>query len=378
MLGTLTRVLLTGAVVLAAAGVAAYKYWDYVVNPWTRDGQVRAQVVQITPRVSAPIVQLPIDDNRLVQKGDLLFRIDPRTFQATVDQKQAELDETIDDIQALEKTVEAGKATVAQYESLVKQAAITIRGYTAAFNEAKTTLERISQAAKSGAVSKQQLDESREQFDVAQAQLDGAQARQIQVNAQKLQTEADLARAEADLGAPGDANAHLRAAKAALETAALDVEFTQVKAPVTGYITNLNLRLGDQAVTNQAALALVDITSFWIDAFFKETVTARIRPGDRAVVTLMSHPDQPIEGRVDSLGWGISQDDGSTGSELLPTISPTFEWIRLAQRVPVRVHLLKLPDGVKLRVGTTASVLVLTGAQSAAHGAPVAAPAALQ
>ena len=139
--------------------------------------------------------------------------------------------------------------------------------------------------------------------------------------------------AEADLGAPGDDNAQLRAAKAAVQSAALNLEFTKVAAPVTGYVTNLNLRLGDQAVTNQGALALVDITSFWIDAFFRETVVARIRPGDRAVVTLMSHPDQPIEGRVDSIGWGISQDDGSTGFDLLPTISPTFEWIRLAQRV---------------------------------------------
>ena len=75
----------------------------------------------------------------------------------------------------------------------------------------------------------------------------------------------------------------------------------------------------------------------------------------------MSYPDKPIEGDVDSLGWGIAQDDGSTGFELLPTISPTFEWIRLAQRVPVRIYLKEIPEGVKLRVGTTASVLVKTG-----------------
>ena len=71
----------------------------------------------------------------------------------------------------------------------------------------------------------------------------------------------------------------------------------------------------------------------------------------------MSNPAKPLEGRVDSLGWGIAQKDGSTGPDLLPNISPTFEWIRLAQRVPVRIHLEKVPDGVELRVGTTASVL---------------------
>jgi multidrug resistance efflux pump len=74
----------------------------------------------------------------------------------------------------------------------------------------------------------------------------------------------------------------------------------------------------------------------------------------------MTYPEKPLEGRVDSLGWGIAQDDGSTGQDLLPNISPTFEWIRLAQRVPVRVHLLDVPEGVELRVGTTASVLVMT------------------
>jgi multidrug resistance efflux pump len=74
----------------------------------------------------------------------------------------------------------------------------------------------------------------------------------------------------------------------------------------------------------------------------------------------MSYPDTPIEGHVDSLGWGIAQQDGSTGFELLPNISPTFEWIRLAQRVPVRIHLAEVPEGIKLRVGTTASVLVKT------------------
>jgi multidrug resistance efflux pump len=106
-----------------------------------------------------------------------------------------------------------------------------------------------------------------------------------------------------------------------------------------------------------------------------------MRKGDRAIVTLMSYPDKPLEGRIDSLGWGIAQDDGSTGFDLLPTISPTFEWIRLAQRVPVRIHidLDKLPEGVKLRVGTTCSVLVMTGTSDSEKEKPaVAAPRALQ
>ena len=87
---TAFKLLMTGAVVLLAVAVIAYKYWDYVVNPWTRDGQVRAQVIQITPRVSGPIVELPIKDNQFVKSGDLLFEIDPRTFAEALEQASRE------------------------------------------------------------------------------------------------------------------------------------------------------------------------------------------------------------------------------------------------------------------------------------------------
>jgi multidrug resistance efflux pump len=97
------------------------------------------------------------------------------------------------------------------------------------------------------------------------------------------------------------------------------------------------------------------------------------------VVTLMSYPGVPIEGRVDSISWGIAKQDGSTGFDLLPSVSPTFEWIRLAQRVPVRIHFDAIPDGVDLRVGTTASVLVMTGTAGSAGTRPATAlPSALQ
>jgi multidrug resistance efflux pump len=193
------------------------------------------------------------------------------------------------------------------------------------------------------------------------------------------EAEANLAKAKADLGAPGEQNAQLRLAEAKVRSAELNLEFTQQKAPVAGYVTNLNLRLGSQAVANQPIMALVDVNSYWVTGFFRENYIEDIRKGDRAIVTLMTYPDKPLEGRVDSLGWGIAQQDGSTGYDLLPNISPTFEWIRLAQRVPVRIHMEKIPEGVQLRVGTTASVLVMTGTiDSKSDGKAVAAPKALQ
>jgi multidrug resistance efflux pump len=199
------------------------------------------------------------------------------------------------------------------------------------------------------------------------------------LQAQLSEAQANLAITRANLGAPGERNAQLRLAQAEVREAELNLEFAQVKAPVDGYVTNLNLRLGSQAVANQPALALVDVNSYWIVGFFRENYIEDIREGDRAIVTLMSYPDKPLEGHVDSLGWGIAQQDGSTGFDLLPNISPTFEWIRLAQRVPVRIHLEKVPEDVQLRVGTTASVLVMTGtSKDTSKKKAVAAPKALQ
>ena len=371
------KYLLTGAIVLIAVLVIVIKYWGYITNPWTRDGQVRAQVVQITPRVSAPIVKLPIEDNQLVKAGDLLFAIDPRTFEATLEQKRAELANTRDGIEALTKQVEASQADVEAAGANIKRAQASIRAYAGRVEQASSEYKRQQELDKQRATSKKRVEASKGNYVAAVNEKANAEAQLLQMLAQLSEAKANLAIARANLGAPGESNAQLRLAQAEVREAELNLEFTQVKAPVDGYVTNLNLRLGSQAVANQPVLALVDVNSYWIDGFFRENYIEDIRKGDRAIVTLMTYPDKPLEGRVDSLGWGIAQDDGSTGFDLLPNINPTFEWIRLAQRVPVRIHLEKVPEEVKLRVGTTASVLVMTGT-SASKKKAVAAPRALQ
>ena len=373
------KITLTAIIVLAAAGALGFKYWDYITNPWTRDGQVRANVIQVASRVSGPIVKLAVKDNQFVKAGDLLFEIDPRTFQAALDQAKANLDETRDQLKDLAQQVEAAKAALQQSDSQIKQAQSAVESAEAELIKAKADFDRASKLVAKGDISKRQFDSAKAAQDVDQANLDKAQSALIQAKSAKAQAQAELAGAQANLGAAGDENAQLRGAKAALETAQLNLDFTQVKASVDGYITNLNLRLGSQAVANQPVAALVDVNSYWVHGYFRETLVGRIQAGDPAVITLMSYPDAPLTGVVDSIGWGIAQQDGSTGEDLLPSISPTFEWIRLAQRVPVRVHLEQVPDAVALRVGTTASVLVRTGGKGRDTGTPpVAAPAVLQ
>ena len=279
--------------VVAIAGLILYEmFQDYLLHPWTRDGQVQGQIIQITSRVSGPIITIPIVDNQFVNKDDLLFKIDPRTFAAEVAE---------------------ARASLAQAK--------------AASAEAKDKAQRARDLYKrdQGAVSKLSLVEKENEL---------------------RQAEAAVQVAEADL-----------------DSAKLDLEFTEVRAPLEGYVTNLNLQIGSYTVENQPAMALVDISGYYVYGFFKETQIENIKPGDRAVVKLMSYPDKPLEGEVDSIGWGIAQQDGSTGNDLLPSINASFDWIRLAQRIPVRVHLTRIPEGVELRLGTTATVIVLSEKQ---------------
>jgi multidrug resistance efflux pump len=370
------KYLLSGIIVLIAAVATLLKYRDYVVNPWTRDGQVRAEVIQITPRVSGPIVELPVEDNQFVKAGSLLFRIDPRTFKASLDQARAQYDSARDNYVALDKQVEAAVAEVEVARAEVLQAESAIRENKAEIEKNQAEYMRQQDMLAKDATSRKAMEHARANYQVTVEKQKEAMAGLTQAKATLAQSEATLAKAKATRGAEGDANASIRAAKAAMEQAELNLEFTEVRAPVDGYVTNLNLRIGSQAVANQPALALVENNSYWIQGFFRENSIEDIRPGNTAIVTLMTYPDTPLEGVVDSLGWGIDQEDGSTGAELLPTISPTFSWIRLAQRVPVRVHLTDVPEEIRLRVGTTASVLVMTGEDQ--DGNVPAVPKALQ
>ena len=285
----ITGYLVTLTAVIAAGYVLSNMFSEYLFQPWTRDGHVRAQIIKITPRVSGPIVDLPIHDNQKVQKGDLLFRIDPRTYELAIEQAEAKLQQAL-------------------ASELVKQDQAT-RG---------KELYRKDR----GAISEQALVRKKNDLLVARANVQVAQSN--------------------------------------LEKARLDLEFTEVRAPVDGYVTNLLLRYGSQTVANQPALALIDSNSFWVHGYFKETQVEYIRKDNKAVIKLMTYPDAPLEGVVESMGWGIAQQDGAPAADLLPSIKPSFDWIRLAQRIPVRIRLTHIPDEVDLRVGSSASVFIET------------------
>ncbi len=353
------RVALTSLVVLLAIAAFSWKYIDYIRNPWTRDGQVRAQIIRVAPRVTGPIVDLPIVDNQHVSAGELLFRIDPRTYVAARDEARANLQLARNTIASLIEDVAAKEAAVRQLEQRISEAQSDLTSAEAQEVEISRNLERVTALVEARDLPQARLDQAQASERVVLADIARAEAAVTEAEEALTEAQAALASAQADLGDPSDENARLRAARATLEQAELDLEFTEVRASVSGWVTNLRLQLGTQAVANEPALALVDAASFWIDGYFRETMLKDVQPGDVAYVTLMTYPGQPLRGRVQSIGWGIATPDSVTGEDLLLEIQPTFQWIRLAQRVPVRVELDALPENIELRVGTTASVLVL-------------------
>jgi len=275
--------LITSAVIVLAFLSALAMYHRFATRPWTRDAQTRANIVGIASRVEGPIIQIPIRDNQTVKAGDLLFEIDPSTFQAQVDNWAA----------------------------------------------------KLAQAQAAAIQSKQELDRQTVLYQTKVTDL-----RDLQ-NAQD-----SFASAEADVAA---ANANLALAK-------LNLSYTKVFAPVDGYLTNVNTSPGTYVYAGQQLLALVDSSSFWIAAYFKETQLRHISEGAAVKIRLMGHESEPFDGVVDSVAWGIFVSDGST-VQLLPDVSQTIDWVRLPNRFPVRVEVKSKPP-IPLRIGQTASVAV--------------------
>lgn len=184
---------------------------------------------------------------------------------------------------------------------------------------------------------------------------------------QKLSTDATTPEEQqVYLGAALQAKAAYEAAKQELALAELNLKRTQVVSPVNGYVTNLLLRVGDYAVQGQSDVAVIDADSFWIDGYFEETKMAQICVGDRANAQLIGY-GPPIEGHVETITRGISVANADRGVQGLPSVDPIYTWVRLAQRVPVRIAIDKVPPGVPLVSGMTATV-TLAGADGAGGG----------
>jgi multidrug resistance efflux pump len=155
-----------------------------------------------------------------------------------------------------------------------------------------------------------------------------------------------------------EADASVLGARAALDKAQLDLSRTVIRSPVNGWVTNLTQQAGNYAVAGKQVLSLVDRDSFWVDGYFEETQMTRIADGARAEVKLMAAPDRPVLGHVESVAHAITDPNAAPDGQGLASVNPIFTWVRLAQRIPVRIHIDQVPGGLRLVAGMTCTVVI--------------------
>lgn len=299
--------------VLALALVLGWFAWDYYTRaPWTRDARVRADVVTLSAEVAGRIIELPIHDNQFVKQGELLLQIDPARYELAV-------------LHA-ERAVEVARAALGQSK-------VSIVANEALLKQRRSEEQRRRRLQSLSAISAEEWEKSGTDVAVAQA---------------------DLLREQSNLGL---AQANVQLAEATLKQARLDLERTRVTAPVSGYVTNLLTRQGDFAQSGTPLLALVDSSSFHVSGYFEETKLPKIKVGSHARIALMS--GEVLEGTVESIAYAITDRENQPGNRLLANVNPSYTWVKLAQRIPVRLRLERSADAPPLRAGTTATVTIV-------------------
>ncbi len=322
-----------GAGIVLGAIVTSLWVWMLTYrHPRTDDAAVRANVVGIAPHVSGPIVELPVVDNQRVHQGDLLFAIDARPYAAKLEASRAALSLAEADLAAQRDAIGAAAAELAR--------STAEEGYAADY------LRRVEPLLGRGFVTQDRVEDARTKLRAATAGRE---------NAAK-----ERSRAENLLAQVGDLNARIEAARAAVRSAELDVEYCRVTAPFDAWITNLNIAVGEYAREGQQVFALIDDRAWWVMANFRETYMSKIRPGMATEVYLLAYPGRRFRGVVQGIGWAVHPKDGATVG-VLPDVSPTLDWVRLAQRFPVRVRLQPGDPEHPYRMGATAVVTIRGG-----------------
>jgi multidrug resistance efflux pump len=330
--------LITLATTALAVGLGWATWNAYMETPWTRDGTVRVYTVTMAPEVAGRIVELPVADNKFVAKGELLMVIDPTNYQIAVDLAQASVQQAQANVQNADAQISVQQAQVNASQAQVEQAK-------ASLVFAQQQAVRYGELAEKGygpVQSAQQFSaEQREKqaaVETAEANLKLAQRQIDTLNAQRASAQANLAQTNAQR-----------------DQAKVNLDRTKIRSPVNGWVTNLLAQLGDYANVGQNKMTVVDADSFWVDAYFTETALGSIREGDPAKLKLMGYRDI-VRGHVDSIARGINVPNAEAGPQGLATVNPIFTWVRLAQRIPVRIHIDHVPEGIVLAAGQTTTV----------------------
>ncbi|VVE48813.1 multidrug transporter subunit MdtN [Pandoraea terrigena] len=328
------------AIILIGVIVAGYAGYRASQFPSTDDATIDADVVHVATPVGGRIVKLAVQENQRVAKGEVLYEIDPVPYRLVLAQARADLELARASLDTRQKTIynERANASIAddQTSKSMHNYALTTRN-----------LERLTPLAAKGYVSQQQLDQ--------------AQVAQRDAELSMRQAKAQKAASAQSVGDEAGALATVRAREAAVALAQHNLEDTVVRAPHNGYVTGLSVLSGETVAPSQSLFTLVHADEWFAVANFREGALSHIQVGDCATVYSMIDRSQAITGKVVGIGAGISDAGRITLPRTLPIVQSSVNWVRVAQRFPVRVELHE-PAEALVRIGASAVVEIRHGA----------------
>lgn len=328
-----------GVIVFVTACLGWFTLRQDVHHPMSEDTVIGANVVNVSSSVPGRIVSIKVTENSAVRRDEVMFTIDPYLYQLRVEQAQAELKmaEAAWDTQHRTVVAEQSNAAISGEQIIRARANLKL---------ATQTLARLQPLLAKGYVTAQQVD------DAATARHDA----EISLNQALKQSVA----ADALISSTAASEALVTARRAALAIAQRELDNTQIRAPHNGLVVGLRVSPGEFVIPDQAIFTLIDSDRWYASAFFRETELKNIRPGDCATVYVMTDRDRALKGRVEGIGWGVTTEDQLSLPRSLPYVAKSLNWVRVAQRFPVRIQLLSPPADL-MRVGASAIAVVNHG-----------------
>lgn len=382
------------AIVIAAIVTGLAVIWQTDKYPRTDDAEVFANFIGIAPQVEGPLVSLPVQDNEFVKQGGLLFEIDPRPYEYTLERARSDLATLEGQIVDESRTIASQKSAVGAAQANTDSAAANVDRTKAEVNQAdaavdsaKATLDRdkaellytsnnfhriepllakqyvtvdqVDQARTAVVAGQQVVDEARSQVALAEARLLSAKAQYEQAKSTQVQSHAQLAQSQHSVLTLEPLLAQRSGKAAIIRDAEYNLNNCRVYAPFDARVNNLTISQGAYAHIGQQMFTLIDTRVWWAVANFRETQLKRIKPGMHADVYVLSRPNIRYDGIVDSVGFGVQPDSTLVGSFSpgLPDIQRSLNWVHLATRFPVRVRILA-PETEPFRLSESAVVVM--------------------
>ncbi|MFA7437370.1 multidrug transporter subunit MdtN [Castellaniella sp.] len=327
-------------VILAVTAFMGWRYWGYFTsNPTSDDAQISADVVHISPGIPGVLQTLEVQEGSRVARGALLFTLDPHDYELRVRQARAEVDVAQAALDARERQMRAEQANADIAREQIHRAESNLE-------LAQKTVSRLEPLAAKGYVPRQELDTAQ------------TAARDAQVSLTQAYSQAEAA--QELVGKLEAAQAAVEVAQASLALAEKALEDTRVQAPNNGLVVGLTVSAGERLAPGQALFTLINTDAWYATAFFRETDLPHIQVGDCASVYTMMAPQTTLHGKVASTGWGITSESAIQLPRAMPIVQKSLNWVRVAQRFPVRVRL-ESPPAELMRVGASATVVIRSG-----------------